>query len=74
MAERTPQQSAAVAQLRRWALSGEGAKLLRLDAEGGFDRCVAFYNGKLRDPQGWCADLVHEATGKWPGQARGDKR
>lgn len=75
MVEKTPQQAAGVRRLKDWAVSGEGRALLKLDAPGAFSRCQAFYKGKLpgRMIDGWCAELIHEATGQWPGRQRGDK-
>lgn len=35
---------------------------------GSFDRCVRQIRKYVRDPEGTCANLHHEATGKWPGE------
>ncbi|MBM0203533.1 hypothetical protein JNW90_10705 [Micromonospora sp. STR1s_5] len=70
MAEKTPAQAKAVKRLRDWALTGEGRALLQLDAPGAFARCQTFYKGKVPGHMvdGWCAELIHDATGQWPGQ------
>jgi 2'-5' RNA ligase len=59
-------------QLKRYWLDGEGAGRIRWGTPGSFDRCVR----ELRDDfpentQGLCANLYHEATGRWPGEQRG---
>lgn len=64
-------QSKMPAQLKRYWLTGEGAAKIRWGTPGSFDRCVR----ELRDEfpentEGLCANLHHEATGKWPGEGR----
>lgn len=75
MAEKTPDQAAAVRRLRNWAVTGEGRALFNWGTPGAFTRCQRFYKGKMPDRMvdGWCAELYHEATGRWPGEQRGDK-
>lgn len=65
----TPAQQAAVKRLRDWAISGEGRAILQLDAPGAFERCQTFYAGKVPAGMvdGWCAELIHDATGRHPG-------
>jgi 2'-5' RNA ligase len=58
-------------QLKQYWLVGEGAAKVRWGTPGSFERCVR----NLRDdfpqnPEGLCANLYHEATGRWPGQDR----
>lgn len=68
--ERTPEQTAAVGRLKQWALDpAQGGKILQLSAPGAWDRCHAFYRGKVPGHMidGWCAELIHDATGEWPG-------
>lgn len=64
-------QSRMPAQLKAYWLNGEGAARIRWGTPGSFDRCVR----ELRDEfpentEGLCANLHHEATGKWPGEDR----
>jgi len=35
---------------------------------GSFGGCVSAMQGKVDDPEAFCADKTHELTGKWPGQ------
>ena len=74
MAEKTPQQVAAVDRLKRWAVT-EGNKIFAWGTPGDLDRCVRFYTGKVpgRMIKGFCADLHRQATGANPGQAPGEK-
>lgn len=56
-------------QLKDYWLRGEGAARIRWGTPGSFDRCVR----ELRDEfpentEGLCANLYHEATGRWPGE------
>lgn len=75
MAELTPAQQSAVARLKKWALSPEGQAQVGLKGPHPFTACTTFYRDKLpsRMLEGWCANLVLEATGKHPGRKRGDK-
>lgn len=61
-------------QLKRYWLVGPGAAKIRWGTPGDFDRCVRALRGKFpEDTEGLCANLHHEALGKWPGQeADGD--
>jgi hypothetical protein len=66
-------QSKMPAQLKRYWLTGEGAAKIGWGTPGSFDRCVSSLRDDFpQDPEGLCANLYHEATGKWPGQGRGD--
>lgn len=66
-------QSKMPAQLKRYWLTGEGAAKIGWGTPGSFDRCVRSLRDDFpQDPEGLCANLYHEATGKWPGQNRGD--
>lgn len=62
-------QSRMPGQLKRYWLTGPGAAKIGWGTPGSFERCVR----ELRDdfpqnPEGLCANLYHEATGRWPGQ------
>ena len=62
-------QSRMPAQLKRYWLTGEGAGKIRWGTPGSFDRCVRNLRDDFpQDTEGLCANLYHEATGKWPGQ------
>lgn len=62
-------QSKMPANLKKYWLTGAGAAKIRWGTPGSFDRCVRALRGDFpQDPQGLCANLYHEATGKWPGQ------
>lgn len=55
--------------LRRYWTQGEGAVKIRWGQPGDFDRCVSHLRKYFpKDPEGLCANLHHEALGKWPGQ------
>lgn len=70
MAEVTPQQQAAVARLRAWALGPGGMKEFQWGTEGDMTRCQHFYRGKMPGHMidGWCARLHKAANGYWPGE------
>lgn len=62
-------------ELEEYWVRGEGAAKIRWGTEGSFDRCVrALREHFPQDTEGLCANLHHEATGKWPaeGKRRGD--
>lgn len=62
-------------ELERYWTRGEGAAKIRWGTEGSFDRCVrALREHFPQDTEGLCANLHHEATGKWPaeGKSRGE--
>lgn len=61
-------QAATDRNLRDYWVNGEGAAKIRWGTDGSFNRCVVNLRGKVRDPQGLCAEYHHDATGKWPGQ------
>lgn len=55
-------------QLKRYWLLGEGAAKIRWGTPGSFERCVRNLRDDFpQDTEGLCANLYHEATGKWPG-------
>lgn len=56
-------------QLKAYWLDGPGAVRIGWGTPGSFDRCVAELRDEFpQDPEGLCANLYHEATGRWPGQ------
>ncbi|ATN93750.1 capsid maturation protease and MuF-like fusion protein [Streptomyces phage Abt2graduatex2] len=56
-------------QLKAYWLRGPGAARIRWGTPGSFDRCVRELRDEFpQDPKGLCANLYHEATGKWPGE------
>lgn len=68
-AEVSELQSRMPAKLKAYWLTGPGAAKIRWGQPGDFDRCVRALRGKFpEDPEGLCANLHHEALGKWPGQ------
>lgn len=61
--------------LREYWVHGEGALKIRWGAPGAFKRCVNQLNdysegGTAFDPEGLCAEMYHQATGRWPGQKK----
>lgn len=59
--------------LRRYWLAGKGAAAIRWNTPGDFTRCVRQmrkHAPTLTDPEGYCAELHHTATGMWPGDKR----
>lgn len=67
---------AGTARLREWAVNpAEGGKVFRWGEPGDFDRCRAFYRGKVPGHMidGWCANLHKLATGATPGHAPAEK-
>lgn len=72
----TPEDIQSVRRLRRWYVRGEGAARIMWGTPGSFRRCVAIA-GKHMSPEnakGYCALRYKEATGRWPGRQRGDKK
>jgi len=66
-------QSTMPPKLKAYWLAGEGAAKIRWGTPGSFDRCVRALGPKFPgNPQGLCANLYHEATGRWPGAGRGE--
>lgn len=66
-------QSRMPAQLKRYWLSGPGAARIGWGTPGSFRRCVRELRDEFpEDTEGLCANLYHEATGRWPGQNRAD--
>jgi len=68
-------QSGMPRQLRNYWIHGEGATKIRWGVPGDFNRCVrelstesAEAGHPIADPKGTCANLHHEALGKWPGR------
>lgn len=61
--------------LEDYWVRGEGAAKIRWGTPGSFDRCVRALRSKFpQNTEGLCANLHHEATGKWPaeGKERGE--
>ncbi|CAI7977967.1 conserved hypothetical protein [Frankia sp. Hr75.2] len=61
-------------ELRRYWLTGPGARRIRWHTNGAFTRCVAEVSGTgartgLTNVKGYCASLYHDARGEWPGKA-----
>jgi hypothetical protein len=59
--------------LRQYWLTGKGSLAIRWNTDGDFNRCVRQlreHAPTMTDPEGYCADLHHDATGMWPGDAR----
>lgn len=64
-------QSRMPAQLKRYWLAGPGAARIGWGTPGSFRRCVRELRDEFpEDTEGLCANLYHEATGRWPGQNR----
>jgi len=58
-------------ELEDYWVRGEGAAKIRWGTEGSFDRCVrALREHFPKDTEGLCANLHHEATGKWPAEGK----
>jgi len=56
-------------QLKAYWLTGPGAAKVGWGTPGSFDRCVRELKDEFpQDPEGLCANLYKEATGRWPGQ------
>lgn len=56
-------------QLKAYWLTGPGAAKIRWGTPGAFDRCVKNLRDDFpQDPEGLCANLYHDATGRWPGR------
>lgn len=71
--EDTAFQSRLTGPLRKYWIDGEGAAKVRWGTPGSFDRCVrALRDDFPRDTEGLCANLHHEATGKWPSEGKGE--
>lgn len=69
------------AQLKKYWLSGPGAAKVGWGSPGSYRRCLSMINAEVvedgqaplseREIHGLCANLYHEATGRWPGKQRG---
>ena len=60
-------------QLKAYWINGEGGQKIRWGTPGDFERCVRAVRGDFpQDPEGLCANLHHEATGKWPNESGAD--
>lgn len=58
-------------ELEKYWTKGEGAAKIRWGTPGSFDRCVRALRDKFpQDTEGLCANLHHEATGKWPAEGK----
>lgn len=69
--EATPSDIAATERLKRYWSEGEGRAKIAPEAPGAFERCQAEL-GKYLPPgevDGYCANIIHRATGMWPGSA-----
>ncbi|MDT3441303.1 hypothetical protein [Pseudofrankia sp. BMG5.37] len=58
--------------LKAYWLTGEGGRRIRWRTKGAFTRCVAEVEATearnhLTDIKGFCAQLYHDANGRWPG-------
>lgn len=74
--EKTPQQAAGVARLKRWAADpAGGGKIMAWGTKGDYQRCLDFYRDKLPAQMlhGWCAEIHKLATGAAPGHDAGEK-
>jgi hypothetical protein len=73
--ETSPTAAAATQRLLRYWAHGEGAVKLQPGAEGSWDRCHALLGKYIQGRQldGFCARVIHEATGHWPGEHHKDK-
>lgn len=59
--------------LRQYWLRGEGALKIRWGTPGDFTRCVRELEKYMPGrSEGYCANLHHRATGKWPGHHLGE--
>lgn len=57
--------------LEDYWVRGEGAAKIRWGTPGSFDRCVRALRDKFpQNTEGLCANLHHEATGKWPAEGK----
>ena len=55
--------------LKRYWIAGKGAAKIRWGVPGDFMRCVRQIRKYFpKDPKGLCANLHHDAMGKWPGR------
>lgn len=58
-------------ELHRYWTRGKGAAKIRWGVPGDFLRCVRQIRKYFpKDPKGLCANLHHDALGKWPGRER----
>lgn len=65
-------QSRLTGPLRDYWVRGEGAARIRWGQPGDFNRCVRLLAEHYpTNPEGLCANLHHEALGKWPGEESG---
>lgn len=73
--ETSPIAAAATQRLLQYWAHGPGAAKIQAGTPGAWDRCHVelgkYIQGRQLD--GFCARVIHEATGEWPGQHRGDK-
>lgn len=68
--ETSPTAAAATHRLLQYWAHGEGAVKLQPGAKGAWDRCHVLLGKYIQGRQldGFCARVIHEATGEWPGQ------
>ncbi|OMC55379.1 hypothetical protein A5747_13380 [Mycobacterium sp. IS-836] len=62
----TPADRKATDRLRWYWSHGEGAAQIGWGTPGDFARCVTHLEGKVKDPEGYCAERHHDALGIWP--------
>lgn len=69
--ETSPQAAASTARLVRYWAHGPGRLKIKPEAEGAFARCKAELGKHITNKrilEGFCARVIHEATGMWPGE------
>lgn len=74
--ETSPTAAAATHRLLTYWAHGPGRAKIMPEVEGAWDRCHVelgkYIQGRQLD--GFCARIIHEATGHWPGEHHGDKK
>jgi hypothetical protein len=73
--ETSPSAAAAVRRLLNYWAHGKGAAVIMPGTPGAFARCQAALGKYIQGRQldGFCARIIHEATGEWPGRHRKGK-
>lgn len=69
--EASPQDIKNTQRLKRYWAHGEGRAKIAPEAPGAFRRCQLHLSKYLPPGQvdGYCARVIHDATGMWPGSA-----
>lgn len=69
--ENTPADVKATERLKRYWAYGEGRAKIAPEAPGAFKRCQLHLSKYLppNEVDGYCARIIHDATGMWPGSA-----